>query len=578
MKVCTTCGKEYADDQSFCPADGSALRSASGSNDLVGNIVADRYRIIKKLGEGGMGAVYLGEHVKMGRKSAIKVISSSMADDADSIARFNREAANAARINHHNVCGIYDFGETPDGVVYLAMEFIEGEALTDLIEREGALSPRRAGLILRQAAEALAAAHELGIVHRDLKPDNIMIAKGRDGSDLVKVVDFGIAKAMGGDQDQQVTKTGLVVGTPEYMSPEQLAGDQVDGRSDIFSLALVLFRMLTGVLPFQADTAQEVMIKRLTDDPLRLNEARPGGNFPPALQQAMDRALEKMPNDRYAEASQFGRDVEAAVSAMADVAPAFDTDGATQLIDSTAVSAADATAVLPETLIGEQAQSKRAPASVTPDTAVAAVSPPKEPAAKKRSPVMAVVATVIVLGVGGGGAFMMMGNPDPNQTNEGAQDSTEIAQNAADQRQDANTQTASNPAATSVTPPTTSNTPSVPPVSDPVPVPDPPVANTRPGWVSLENAQTHIDDMIFALFDASSSQASAIRDSARVYFDIQQLPTSVRASAAFAVANAYSVMDDRTTALTWARRALNLDPGKAAYQRLVDDLERGGDA
>ena len=174
-----------------------------------------------------------------------------MDSDPDAIARFNREAANASRLNHPNVCGIYDFGETPEGLIYLAMEFIEGDSLTSLIEKNGSLPAPRAASIIHQAADALAVAHDHGIVHRDLKPDNIMIAKGRDGSDLVKVVDFGIAKASSSDA-QKVTKTGLVVGTPEYMSPEQLAGDKLDGRSDIYSLGLVAFNCLTGVLPFPA--------------------------------------------------------------------------------------------------------------------------------------------------------------------------------------------------------------------------------------------------------------------------------------------------------------------------------------
>ena len=144
MKICPTCGVEYGDEQKFCPADGSALRSTQ-QGDLVGGVIAERYHILKKLGEGGMGAVYLGEHVKMGRKSAIKVMSTQMANDAEAIARFNREAANASRINHPNVCAIYDFGETADGVIYLAMEFIEGGSLGDLLDHEGASgSPRTA--------------------------------------------------------------------------------------------------------------------------------------------------------------------------------------------------------------------------------------------------------------------------------------------------------------------------------------------------------------------------------------------------------------------------------------------------
>src|SRR5256885_648105 len=271
MKTCPTCSTEYADDILFCQKDGTTLRGAAKSGDLVGSVVADRYRIVKKLGEGGMGAVYLGEHVKMGRKSAIKVMTQAMASDGDAIARFNREAANAARITHPNVCAIYDFGETPDGMIYLAMEFVEGSSLTSIIEKEGALAPQRAGKIIQQTGDALQAAHDLGIVHRDLKPDNIMITKGRHGAEVVKVVDFGIAKATSGEEGQKVTKTGLVVGTPAYMSPEQLSGDKLDGRSDLYSLGLVYYRMLTGTLPFHAESAQETMIKRLTDDPIQLN-------------------------------------------------------------------------------------------------------------------------------------------------------------------------------------------------------------------------------------------------------------------------------------------------------------------
>ena len=334
MKNCPVCGKEYPDNVKFCPVDGSTLRAKSPTSDLVGQVVADRYHIIKKLGEGGMGAVYLGEHVKMGRKSAIKVMNPGMAADPDAISRFNREASNASRISHPNVCQIYDFGETPEGVIYLAMEFIEGSALTDIIEREGALPPLRAAKILKQAADALASAHDLSIVHRDLKPDNIMIVQGKDGSDIVKVVDFGIAKAVAGDDaGQKVTKTGMVVGTPEYMSPEQLSGDKLDGRSDIYSLGLVFYRMLTGVLPFQADSAQETMIKRLTDEPMPLMVARPDMVFPPELQAVLDKALARLPSERYANATQFGKDTEAAVAGLAAAAAAPVTSAATQLMD-----------------------------------------------------------------------------------------------------------------------------------------------------------------------------------------------------------------------------------------------------
>ncbi len=308
MKICPVCSTEYADDVKFCPNDGQTLRAAGPASDLVGQVVADRYHVIKKLGEGGMGQVYLAEHVKMGRRSAIKVMNPSMVHDPDAVARFNREASNASRITHPNVCAIYDFGETPDGLIYLAMEFIEGEPLTDLLEREGALPVPRAVGIFTQVAEALQAAHDLGIVHRDLKPDNVMLARRRDGADMVKVVDFGIAKAVGGDESgQKVTKTGLVLGTPEFMSPEQLSGDTLDGRSDLYSLALVLYRMLTGKLPFEATTVQETMIKRLTDEPTRLAQSRPDLEFPPGLQAVLDTALSRTPVDRYQTVAKFGR-------------------------------------------------------------------------------------------------------------------------------------------------------------------------------------------------------------------------------------------------------------------------------
>jgi predicted Ser/Thr protein kinase len=316
LKICPTCGNEYPANERFCPRDGAALRTQGGGTDLVGSIIAERYHVLRKLGEGGMGQVYLAEHVKMGRKSAVKVMNPGMVNDADAISRFNREAANASRINHPNVAGIYDFGETADGLIFLAMEFIEGEPLTALVESSGALPPMRAAEIARQAAEALTVAHEMGIVHRDLKPDNIMIAKNRDGSDCVKVVDFGIAKAAD-NQAQKVTRTGLVVGTPEYMSPEQLAGDKLDGRSDVYSLALVSFNMLSGQLPFPSETAQESMIMRLTDKPKSLREMKGDTPWPPEVQAVMDRALERDAKLRYQTASEFGRALYAAVATMA---------------------------------------------------------------------------------------------------------------------------------------------------------------------------------------------------------------------------------------------------------------------
>ena len=266
-----------------------------------------------------MGQVYLAEHVKMKRKSAVKVLHQGMVHDPDAISRFNREASNASQIQHPNVAAIYDFGETPEGLIYLAMEFVDGEPLTKIIERHGALTAARAADIGEQVASALEAAHDMGIIHRDLKPDNIMIARGRAGEDVAKVVDFGIAKAMEAD-DQKVTKTGLAIGTPEYMSPEQLGGDQLDSRTDIYSLGLVTFNMLTGQLPFPSVVSREALIMRLTEKPRTLAEIRNNVQWPAELQTVMDKALANHPADRYQHVSQFGRELVTAVATMPESA------------------------------------------------------------------------------------------------------------------------------------------------------------------------------------------------------------------------------------------------------------------
>lgn len=400
-KICPTCGTEYPLSERFCPRDGSALRAAGGeANDLVGQIVA-QFHIIKKLGEGGMGQVYLAEHVKMQRKAALKVMNPGMTQDPDAIARFNREANNASKINHPNVCQIFDFGETAEGLIFLAMEFIDGQSLTALIEKNGSLPVPRAASIIHQAADALGVAHDYGIVHRDLKPDNIMIARNRDGSDLVKVVDFGIAKASTSDA-QKVTQTGLVVGTPEYMSPEQLAGDQLDGRSDIYSLGLVAFNCLTGTLPFPSNSAQEAMIMRLTDKPKSLADMKPDRQWSTELQSVMNKALARDANDRYQTAPEFGRDMARAVEKMPATVVA---DMGTMVINASA-------AAVPATRVASPAE-KSSPAAAAGGTGGTA------PNAEKKSGLNPAVIGGGVLVVGAI-AFFVMKAPGPKVESPGA--------------------------------------------------------------------------------------------------------------------------------------------------------------
>jgi serine/threonine protein kinase len=289
----------------------------SSTQSLVGQTIADRYHVLSLIGEGGMGRVYLAEHVKMGRKSAVKVLSPELAFSAEAISRFHREAANASRINHPNVAAIYDFGETSDGLLYLAMEFVEGESLRTMLMREPRLDVLRSAKLIRQAADALAAAHHLGIVHRDLKPDNIMVTRNLDGTDLVKVVDFGIAKTVDeGSGSQTLTTAGVSIGTPEYMSPEQLAGEKLDARTDVYSLAVVLFNILSGTLPYPRLTSRETLVKRLTSQPRRLRDVAPDIDWPADLQRALDRALAPYIEDRYSNVTEFGLDVLAAAMSM----------------------------------------------------------------------------------------------------------------------------------------------------------------------------------------------------------------------------------------------------------------------
>ncbi len=506
MKICPVCTTQYGDDVRFCPNDGQTLRSSGPTHDLVGQVLADRYHIIKKLGEGGMGQVYLAEHVKMGRRSAIKVMNPSMVHDPEAVARFNREASNASRISDAHVCAIYDFGETPEGLIYLAMEFIEGEPLTELIRREGALPVVRAADICIQVAAALQAAHDLGIVHRDLKPDNIMLTRSRDGADAVKVVDFGLAKAVGGEGGgQKVTRTGLVVGTPEFMSPEQLSGDKLDGRSDVYSLGLVLFNTLTGTLPFPADSVQEAMIKRLTDEPAELVEVRPDLHFPPGLQQTLDTALARSPVDRYQSAAKFAHDLASVVG----------------------LSRPDAGVTLPPTL--------------TDDDKTELIEPVR---ARKRSRVPIVVGVIVLLGAAG--AVVTIGRT-VRQTG---------SVRAADTAQ---------PIAPSPPPvDTVVRAPVVPPRRDPVKRPR--ATPTRPR-IDVARARDVLDDLLLNKLDPRN--ATMVRDSAMHIFNAPGIASSDKAYAAFVVGNAYFQQFNRRQGCEWVRTATELSPTDTTYPKIL---------
>jgi serine/threonine-protein kinase len=276
MKTCPQCATTYDDSLAACPKDNAQLVEvkSDGTDQMLGRVLAGRFLLVDKLGQGGMGTVYKVVHTQMDRICALKLLSPLSADTESAVARFKREARMASRIDNPHAVTIYDFGQAEDGLLYLAMEFIDGKPLTRLLAEEPGLGVARTVHITRQIAEALTAAHSLGIVHRDLKPDNIMIAQKGGDADYVKVLDFGIAKTVADDADN-VTKTGFVLGTPVYMSPEQLTGEKLDARSDVYSLAIIAYEMLSGRLPFEGDNAQAIMIKRVTSDPIKLRRASP---------------------------------------------------------------------------------------------------------------------------------------------------------------------------------------------------------------------------------------------------------------------------------------------------------------
>ena len=315
-KLCPVCGTTYADANVFCPADGTTLRAAELDADLIGTVVADRYLVTDLLGEGGMGKVYLARHVRLPQQAAIKVLRSAMLKDGGAVARFNREAANASRIDHDRVARVYDFGEAADGMVYLAMEYVAGRTLKKMLAETGPLEPRRAAALVRQIGEALDAAHRLGIVHRDLKPDNVMIVEDADGTERVKVVDFGIAKALGADdQGAGLTQAGYVVGTPEFMSPEQLVGGQIDARSDVYALAIVAYHCFTGTAPFDSSTPEKAMAARFTDAPMPLSRTQPAVPWPDTIQAVFDAGLARDVEERTPGAGVFARQLAEAVEA-----------------------------------------------------------------------------------------------------------------------------------------------------------------------------------------------------------------------------------------------------------------------
>jgi serine/threonine-protein kinase len=338
---CPTCGTVYADDAKFCTKDGGRLLAAAAAPapagvpprattprantpeiaqkkvinhaNMAGQVLDGRYAIVKKVGEGGMSYVYLAHDVSNNERYAIKILSPNLSKDENAMARLRREAALGIRLAHPNVCHIVRMGETEDGLVYVVMPFVEGEILADRNNKAGFLPLTTTVEFVLQMASGLHIAHELKIIHRDLKPENIMICKKADGTEYAVVMDFGLAKERkAGGELEKLTATGIILGTPEFMSPEQLRGKPLDPRTDIYSLSLMTYEMLTGKLPFEGRTQQEMMIARLRNDPIPLRQRRPGMDFPEAVEKVLLKGMARNVDDRYATTLEFAAELQVA--------------------------------------------------------------------------------------------------------------------------------------------------------------------------------------------------------------------------------------------------------------------------
>ncbi|MCU0694340.1 MAG: protein kinase [Polyangiaceae bacterium] len=300
VKRCKLCGQRFTNDAAFCPFDAEPLEHLPAVFDpaadaLIGTLIDGRYHVIEALGEGGMGTVYRVQHRALQRVFAMKVLRRDLAREVDLAGRFIQEARSAATINHPNVVQITDFGTLPGGTPYFVMEMLEGQPLSRLLKTGGPLPAVRAVRLLLQAAAGIGAAHRAGVVHRDLKPENIFVLGGQ-GSDHVKILDFGVAKIAG---SAKLTRTGMVFGSPHYMSPEQASGQPVDHRADIYALGVVMYELFTGRVPFEADTFMGVLTKQMFMAPERFQERLAEAADLGALEDVTLRCLEKKPEDRY---------------------------------------------------------------------------------------------------------------------------------------------------------------------------------------------------------------------------------------------------------------------------------------
>jgi serine/threonine protein kinase len=313
MLHCSQCGRHYAQGITSCPEDGTPLRADETIIDyvardpLIGRILDEKYRLDERLGEGGMGTVYRATHLLIDRPVALKVLHPRFVEDDSAQQRFQREARAAGRLQHPNAVAVTDFGRTADGYVYIVMELLEGSTLRDVMTEEAPMAVERAVGLMSQIAAAVEAAHEGGVIHRDLKPGNIFVVQRKGLPPVVKVLDFGIAKLAAESLDdsdaKNLTQTGVMIGTPRYMSPEQCDGEHLTPASDVYSLGIILYEMLTGETPFNGASPLAVALQHSSKQPRRPRELV--ATIPPEMETLVLAALAKKPGERPADAGAF---------------------------------------------------------------------------------------------------------------------------------------------------------------------------------------------------------------------------------------------------------------------------------
>jgi len=281
------------------PAASSSAAIPEQEASMVGEVLDGRYRIIKKLGEGGMGEVYAAEHVHIEKRVAVKLLRPEIVSNKEAVSRFRQEARSASSIGHKNIIAIEDFGQLPDGRIYLCMELLNGAPLNDLIQQP--MPQDRLLNILIQTGHGLAAAHAKGIVHRDMKPENIFVTIAPNGEDVPKLLDFGIAKVAGNDGQNNLTRTGTIFGTPFYMAPEQALGQAVDARADVYAMGVIMYEVFSGSVPFQGESFMGILTQHITTEPepVAQRAARAGRQLPPGLAEVIGHCLQKEPDRRY---------------------------------------------------------------------------------------------------------------------------------------------------------------------------------------------------------------------------------------------------------------------------------------